>query len=92
MFGIGPTELLIVGFLALVLFGPQKLISMARDFGRFVSGAQDTVEEFKSELISDEVKEARRTAKEFKSELISARHSINDEFKKGKLHSGEDQK
>ena len=40
--------------LLLVIFGPGKAISMARDLGRLVSGAQNIVEEFKSELASSE--------------------------------------
>jgi len=71
MFGIGFEELAVIGLLALVLFGPQKLPSMARDLGRFVSEAQNTVEEFKSELLSEEV-EARRAAEKIKSELLGA--------------------
>ncbi len=91
MFGIGPQELVTIGLLALIVFGPKRLTGMARDFGRFVSGAQDTVEEFKSELVSsEEVKEVRHTAEELKDELISARRSVDDEFK-GKLISGKDQ-
>ena len=50
MFGIGPQELLIIGLLILVVFGPTKAAGIARDLGRFVSGASQTVEEFKSEL------------------------------------------
>ena len=71
MFGIGPTELLIIGLLFLVIFGPGKAAGMARDFGRFVSGAQNTVEEFKDELLSEEVREARRTVREVKIELTA---------------------
>jgi Sec-independent protein translocase protein TatA len=71
MFGIGPQELLLIGLLLLVLFGPGKAAGMARDFGRFVSGAQNTVEEFREELLSEEVREARRTIGEFKSELTA---------------------
>ena len=71
MFGVGPQELLIIGLLFLLIFGPGKAAGMARDFGRFVSGAQNTVEEFKEELLSEEVREARRTVGEFKSELTA---------------------
>ena len=71
MFGIGPTELLLIGLLLLVLFGPGKAAGMARDFGRFVSGAQNTVEEFKEELLLEEVREARPTIGEFGSELTA---------------------
>ncbi len=79
MFGIGPQELLIIGLLALIVFGPKRLTSMARDFGRFVSGAQDTVEEFKDKLLSEEVREARRTVGEVKSELTTSVEEFKDE-------------
>jgi len=69
MFGIGPQELLIIGLLVIVVFGPLKAAEMARDLGRFVNGASRTVEEFKSELASEETEEARRSVEEFKSEL-----------------------
>jgi Sec-independent protein translocase protein TatA len=50
VFGIGPQELMIVALLLLVVFGPQKASSMARDLGRFVNEARRPVEELKSEL------------------------------------------
>jgi Sec-independent protein translocase protein TatA len=78
MFGIGPTELLIIGLLFLVIFGPGKAAGMARDFGRFVSGAQNTVEEFKDELLSEEVREARRTVREVKIELTAPVQEFKD--------------
>jgi Sec-independent protein translocase protein TatA len=82
MFGIGPQELLIVGLLVLLIFGPTKATSVARDFGRFVSGAKSTVEEFKSELVPEEVDEARRTARrtveEIKSELASHKEELDE--------------
>ena len=51
-FGIGFNELIIVGLLFLILFGPSKLPQMARDIGKFVSEARRSMDEFKSELIS----------------------------------------
>jgi sec-independent protein translocase protein TatB len=54
MFGIGGQEILIIGLIFLVVFGPSKLPQMARDFGRFVNDARRSMDEFKSELISDE--------------------------------------
>ena len=45
--------MVIVGLLFLVIFGPGKLPSMARDFGQFISEARHYIDEFKSELISD---------------------------------------
>jgi Sec-independent protein translocase protein TatA len=50
VFGIGPQELMILGLLALVVFGPLKASSMARDLGHFVKETRRPVEEFKSEI------------------------------------------
>jgi Tat protein translocase TatB subunit len=54
MFGIGGQEILIIGLIFLVVFGPSKLPQMARDLGRFVSDARRSMDEFKSELVSDD--------------------------------------
>ena len=54
MFGIGGQEIVIIGLIFLVVFGPSKLPQIARDFGRFVNDARRSMDEFKSELISDE--------------------------------------
>ncbi len=47
-------EMVIVGLLFLVIFGPSKLPAIARDLGRFVSEARRSVEEFKEDLVSEE--------------------------------------
>lgn len=54
MFGIGAQEMVIIGLLLLVVFGPAKLPGMARDFGRFVFEARRSIEEFKTDLVSEE--------------------------------------
>jgi Sec-independent protein translocase protein TatA len=50
--GIGPQELILVALLALLIFGPSKAGSVARDVGRFVQEIRRPVEEFRSELTS----------------------------------------
>jgi Tat protein translocase TatB subunit len=64
MFGIGGEELIVIGLLVLVIFGPSKLPQMARDLGRFVNEARRSVDEFKDELVSaneeDEETQAKR--------------------------------
>ena len=64
MFGIGGEELIVIGLLVLVIFGPSKLPQMARDLGRFVNEARRSVDEFKDELVSaneeDEETHAKR--------------------------------
>ena len=53
MFGVGAPEMVVIGLLLLVVFGPKKLPSMARDLGRFVSEARRSVEGFKKDLVSE---------------------------------------
>ena len=53
MFGIGAQEIVIIGLLFLVIFGPNKLPQMARDLGRFVNEARASIEEFKEELTAE---------------------------------------
>lgn len=53
MFGVGAPEMVVIGLLLLVVFGPKKLPSMARDIGRFVSEARRSVEGFKKDLVSE---------------------------------------
>ena len=54
MFGIGPQEMMVIGLLFLIIFGPSKLPSMARDLGRFVNEARSSLDEFRSEFVDDE--------------------------------------
>ena len=63
MFGIGMQEMVIVGLLFLVIFGPKKLPDMARDIGRFVNEARRSVEEFKEDLVyeGEDGKELRKS-------------------------------
>jgi Tat protein translocase TatB subunit len=50
MFGIGGQEIVLIGLLVLVIFGPNALPRMARDLGRFVAEARRSIDEFKEEL------------------------------------------
>ena len=63
MFGIGPQELVVVGLLALLIFGPGKLPQMARDLGGFARKAQRSVDEFKSEFTLSEDPHAEGSAR-----------------------------
>ncbi len=53
MFGVGFQEMLLIGLLFLVLFGPKRLPQMARDLGSFASKAQHMVDDLKTDLISE---------------------------------------
>ena len=49
MFGV--QEMVFIGLLFLIIFGPSKLPQMARDLGQFVNEARRAVDEFKEDVI-----------------------------------------
>jgi len=44
--------MIVVGLLALVLFGPTRVVAMARELGGFLGKAHRSVDEFKEEVVS----------------------------------------
>lgn len=50
MFGIGMTELLLIGALALMVLGPKKLPELARAMGRGFAEFKRATDEFKNTL------------------------------------------
>jgi sec-independent protein translocase protein TatB len=50
MFGVGPQEMVIIGLIVLVIFGPGSLPKMAKDLGRFVAEARRAIDDFKEEI------------------------------------------
>ncbi len=65
-FGVGIQELVIIGIIFLIIFGPSKLPGMARDLGRFVGEARRSIDEFKEELTAsyDEDEDRRKKDRE----------------------------
>jgi Sec-independent protein translocase protein TatA len=72
MLSLGPQELTVLGvvLLFLIIFGSSKFSSVARNLGQLIAGTKRTVEEAKSDLVPEEVKEARNAIKDFKSEAL----------------------
>lgn len=54
MFGIGMQEMVIIGVILLIVFGPSKLPHMVRDVGRFVGEARRAVDDFKRDIASED--------------------------------------
>ena len=80
MLSVGPQELAILGvvLLFLIVFGSSRFSSTARELGQLISGTKRTVEEAKSDLIPEEVKEARKAIKDLKTEaLYGAEHDTH---------------
>jgi Sec-independent protein translocase protein TatA len=69
---VGPQELAVLGglLLFLLVFGSAKFSSTARNLGHLLGGTKRTVEEAKSDLIPEQVKEARDALKDIKTEAL----------------------
>lgn len=72
MFGLGPTELVILGVLALLFIGPKKLPELARGLGRSLREFQKAKDEFQTEF--DEAKESVDETQK----MMSAEQNIED--------------
>jgi Sec-independent protein translocase protein TatA len=72
MLSIGPQELAVFGvvLLFLIVFGSDKFSSTARNLGQLIGGTKRTVEEAKSDLIPEEVKEAQDAIQDLKAEAL----------------------
>jgi sec-independent protein translocase protein TatA len=91
MFGsIGPTELILIFVVALLVFGPKKLPEIGRSVGKAIREFKKTSEEIKGrieeEIQASEVKDA---ARELKSDVLEIKDSI---LKEPEKHDPEDGK
>lgn len=50
MFGIGVPEMLVIGMVAMLVFGPDKLPELARQFGGFVRTVRQMADNAKNDL------------------------------------------
>jgi Sec-independent protein translocase protein TatA len=83
MISTGPQELMVLGelLLFLVIFGSAMFSSTARDLGKLLGGTKRTVEKAKSNLLPEEVKEARKAIKDLKSEALHSARRDKERLK-----------
>lgn len=80
MFDVGFAELLIIGLVALVVIGPERLPGLARTAGAWLGRAKRFVTDVKSEIDEElRTEELKRIMKE--QNLGNATHSILEETK-----------
>jgi sec-independent protein translocase protein TatB len=79
MFDIGFTELMIIGLVALIVIGPEKLPRVARTVGHLAGRLQRYVSDVKAdinrEIELDELRKMRDSMQQAASEMQSSVHS-----------------
>ncbi len=87
MFDIGLSELVVIGSVALIVLGPEKLAVVARTAGNLAGKAQRYLNDIKADLAREGQLSELRAIKE---QLELAGHSLQDSFQKevGTLKNG----
>lgn len=83
MFGLGWQELLLIFFIALLVFGPKKLPEVGRSIGRAIAEFKKSSEEFKEQL-EKAVEEEKTVPDDISKEKPAEGEVVNGEEKKKK--------
>lgn len=93
MFDIGFSELVLIGVIALIVIGPERLPEVARTVGKYVGRARRFVnkvrDDIEQEVRQDELRDAlKRHADldEIKSIINDSRYTIEDEVSETRKH------
>ena len=80
MFDIGFTELLVIGVVALIVIGPERLPKVARTAGHLFGRMQRYVSTVKSDISREiELEELRRAGQSFKASIESMGSEVQQE-------------
>ena len=81
MFDIGFSELLVIGIVALIVIGPEKLPRVARTVGTLLGKAQRYVADVKAEVNrSIELEELKKMKTEFESAARNVEQTVSNEI------------
>jgi len=81
VFGIGPTEFIIIAVMALMLFSPRELPKILRSAAKFWGSLRNTADEFRDAIMNEEELQDIRgvlqgTAKDIKNAEAAARKEL----------------
>jgi sec-independent protein translocase protein TatB len=83
MFDIGFTELLVIGVVALIVIGPEKLPRMARTVGHLAGRLQRYVSDVKADINREiELDELRKMRDSMQKSATEMESSVSSEFSK----------
>lgn len=84
MFGLGMSEIILLGIIALIVIGPKELPQMARTIGRFMNELKRS-----TNILSDEIKEqVRFDEQEIEQQIRQRRQELRAE-ENGQDHNSE---
>jgi sec-independent protein translocase protein TatB len=79
MFDIGFGELVVIGVVALLVLGPERLPRVARDVGRWIGRARRYVERMREEIDREvELTELQRLRDEIETKVRAAAESVDE--------------
>lgn len=85
MFGVGPTEMIVIAVVALMLFSPKELPKILRTVARFWGQLRATADEFKDTIMhADGVDELQEIVKGGKKSLRDAENAARRELMKAR--------
>ncbi len=84
LLGIGPLELVLIVAIALIVLGPEKLMTSARSIGKLFSEAKSKVEEAKSAIEETVNESSEKPGKTEKPQLPAS--TTNSEPPKNLTH------
>lgn len=82
MFGVSFTELIVIGVVILIVFGPERLPEVARNLGRMLGQLKRSSDEFKKEIIGGDKasvsvgRELHNELRSLKSELLNPLNNL----------------
>lgn len=80
MFGLGFAEILIIGVIAILFLGPDKLPEAMIEIAKFMKNIKKTITSAKDSIESElHVSEMREEMMSYKKELTSASGELNNE-------------
>jgi len=90
MFGIEFSEFLIIGIVALIVLGPERLPKVARTaghlFGRLQRYASEVKQQVKQEMDSEELQKFQAQYQDVKDAVRGAKQTIHNEVKETEQH------
>ena len=90
MFDIGFSELMVIGVVALLVIGPEKLPKVARTLGHLLGRAQRYVNDVKSDINREmQLDELKKMQQEISSQVNSLETSVNHEIREVESSMGE---